>query len=112
MPVNWEAYQEADKRGILPPDKKALYDEALKRGLFAPPATAYDIRDQERPDVGVKEGLSITGDVLGTFMGGGLAKSLKFAPRVLPYAGRVLGSLAGGRADIWQGRKSKGSRLI
>ena len=30
---NWEAFQEADKRGILTPDKKVLYQEAIKRGL-------------------------------------------------------------------------------
>lgn len=33
MPPNWEAYQEAYKRGILPPDKKMLYEEAVTRGL-------------------------------------------------------------------------------
>ena len=79
--------------------------------IWSPPATAYDIRDQERPDVGVKEGLSITGDVLGTFMGGGLAKSLKFAPRVLPYAGRVLGSLVGGMGGHLAGQKIEGEPL-
>ena len=34
---NWEAFQEADKRGILPPDKQALYQEAIKRGLAPGP---------------------------------------------------------------------------
>jgi len=28
---DWEAYQEAYKRGILPEDKKALYEEAMKK---------------------------------------------------------------------------------
>ncbi|MCP4262827.1 MAG: hypothetical protein GY774_35760, partial [Planctomycetes bacterium] len=31
---NWEAYEEANKRGILSSDKKALYNEAKKRGLI------------------------------------------------------------------------------
>ena len=30
---DWEIYQEAYKRGILPDDKKVLYEEALNRGL-------------------------------------------------------------------------------
>lgn len=32
--ANWELYAEADKRGILPPEKKSLYDEAKRRGLI------------------------------------------------------------------------------
>jgi len=31
--VDWAVYQEAEKRGILPEDKKALFEEAKRRGL-------------------------------------------------------------------------------
>lgn len=34
MPTQIELIQEAARRGILPPDKQPLYDEAVKRGLF------------------------------------------------------------------------------
>lgn len=30
---NWDAYAEAEKRGILPADKQTIYDEAKRRGL-------------------------------------------------------------------------------
>ena len=35
---NWELYAEAERRGILPPDKKVLYEEAKRRGLTGKPA--------------------------------------------------------------------------
>ena len=41
MPSQMELLQEAGKRGILPPDKQALYAEAEKRGLFNQKPTSY-----------------------------------------------------------------------
>ena len=49
---NWEIYAEADKRGILPPEKKSLYDEAVSRGLTGaiPPERPDDtITHEETP---------------------------------------------------------------
>lgn len=46
MSDNEALMAEAYKRGILPPDKKAMYEEAIKRGLINKPA---DDQSSERP---------------------------------------------------------------
>jgi len=45
MPTQVELLQEAYTRGILPPEKKALYDAAVERGLIKAPKQ-YDITPQ------------------------------------------------------------------
>lgn len=48
MPTKLEIMQELDKRGKLPPDKKILFDEAVKRGLVPgsqPATTDFPQRD-------------------------------------------------------------------
>ncbi len=53
--ANWAAYKEAYKRGILPPEKAALYDEALLRGLvpkeFLPEDVQPVVEQTSVPDV-------------------------------------------------------------
>jgi len=45
---NWEAYREAYQRGILPEDKKMLYEEAIKRGLVSQPETAEQFEQPQQ----------------------------------------------------------------
>ena len=45
-----DALAEAYKRGLLPPDKKAAYEEAMKRGLVQPVATPPNPAPMSQPD--------------------------------------------------------------
>jgi hypothetical protein len=76
MPPDWEAYQEAYKRGILPDDKKALYEEALGRGLV--PGT------QVQPQQSLLESV-----------GQGLKSFAKGTVEQLPMLGMLGGGAAG-----------------
>ncbi len=51
---DWGAFKEAYDRGILPEDKKGLYEEAIKRGLTkVEPATQKRIQVGEQPSGGM-----------------------------------------------------------
>ena len=66
---------EADRRGILPPDKKSLLDEAKRRGLVGggaspQPMQAGGLADVERQvHSGVKEGASVLGQAVSNLPG-------------------------------------------
>jgi len=71
-PNQLELIQEANRRGILPADKKPLYDEAVKRGL---------IKDQSQPEMSMGEAAFTTatnpfgfGDEIKAGIAAGVAK--------------------------------------
>ena len=71
-PNQLELIQEANRRGILPADKKPLYDEAVKRGL---------IKDQSQPEMSMGEAALTTatnplgfGDEIKAGIAAGVAK--------------------------------------
>lgn len=80
MPTQLEMLAEANRRGILPPEKKALYDEAVRRGLIqdngSQPPSQQTIPDddaadqqagQSTPGQGARMDAQTAGGVLGRF---------------------------------------------
>jgi hypothetical protein len=71
-PDKLQLMQEANRRGILPPEKKALYSEAVKRGLIADQAAEQPRLEQQN----VSEPISRGEAALTTF------SNIPFAPRI------------------------------
>lgn len=62
-----ELLQEAENRGLLPPDQKALYTEAMKRGLVKESNWRETASSYYRP--ALEAGLSATGGLIGAATG-------------------------------------------
>jgi hypothetical protein len=130
---NWEAYQEAHKRGILPPEKQALYEEALRRGiapgghrltpdepglqgpgvsLGKPPGWMKDVppitqQFRDLPKFAAKA-LPAIGDVIGTFAAPQYRGALKLGPKLINLGSRMLGSGVGSGAGSIAGQAIEG----
>lgn len=97
-----ELLQEADRRGILPPDKKEMFDEALRRGLIktTPQSSMQAIQEKMEPTTLRQNFMRDFGRPtleIGGLMGGAAVGTLAAAPSgpvgeaVLPVAGAGLG---------------------
>ena len=95
---------EADRRGILPPDKKSLLDEAKRRGLVGggaspQPMQAGGLADVERQvHSGVKEGASVLGQAVSNLPGSAwqLAKDMVTPLHSPVQTAKGIGNLAMG----------------
>src|SRR3990172_2119956 len=117
-----ELLLEAERRGILPPDKKILLDEARRRGLIqgskeesvSPPptiegASPWEVGEMPTPREALQAnaGLVETGGTIGGMLGGarlGAAVGAPFGPPAMA-AGALLG---GGIGYLWAKRGTRG----
>jgi len=116
---NWEAYEEASKRGILPEDEAALYEEAKRRGLVpgferSEPSQQPNLLQSVGPErempwyeqagrSGIEQ-LPLAGMMLG---GGGGAGLGALAGGLGAIPGGIIGSMLGGGAGEWGKQKIK-----
>jgi hypothetical protein len=84
--ANLDLYLEAERRGILPPDKAALLNEARSRGLVpGAPGMPQDQMPEPRMTTGqqVLQFVRPTIEALGTAGGAALLPERRLAPQVL-----------------------------
>ena len=92
---NWEAYAEAYKRGILPPDKVGIYEEAVRRGLVSSPESppSPGSPSSTEPKSEGTDLARVGSQVLGGMVGGAIASPGGITTPV----GIGLGSAVGGQ---------------
>jgi hypothetical protein len=108
--ANLDLYLEAERRGILPPDKAALLNEARSRGLVpGAPGMPQDQMPEPRMTTGqqVLQFVRPTISAVGTTLGGiaGTAAGTPLGP-----AGMATGGVGG--AGLGYGMTEEGLRLV